>query len=393
MSDRRPARARKIVDYTKFGDPDNFDDDFADLTPPPAKKQKTGKEAQKKGGEVKDKKKSTKRAPLSEKVYERELQEALELSLLDSQGSTPIDVEDDDDDFKPKTNKKAVSTKVDKVKPETEKNPNKNEILCVVDVIEKKTSKPEDREVDRQNEGKKDEKVTEDESEIKNLTDVKDASHKVLCEIQHNKTDGNDSDGIVVLDNEEEQTTGRGGRRRSASKVKVILDDSDDDDGSEFGVEDDDDSSDDDYDEENDSDFDCGSKKKKAPANKKAAPAKQTKQTKTTKTASKTNSVTPKPATGLKTTKSGCSKPSIKSALSSPAVVPRPAVKSPACRPNISSPVVRSVPKWNPPGAAGNTSSPSSAMCIKSPSSGMRVGLSRNQRVKSLHPGLTVKNA
>lgn len=52
--------------------------------------------------------------------------------------------------------------------------------------------------------------------------------------------------------------------------------------GSDFSVDEaDDDSSDDDYDEENDSDFDCGSKRKKAPVNKKAsAVRKQTKQTK-----------------------------------------------------------------------------------------------------------------
>ena len=41
--------------------------------------------------------------------------------------------------------------------------------------------------------------------------------------------DGNDSDGIVVLDDETDQVTGRGGRRRSASKVKVTLDESDED--------------------------------------------------------------------------------------------------------------------------------------------------------------------
>lgn len=49
-------------------------------------------------------------------------------------------------------------------------------------------------------------------------------------------------------------------------------------------------------------------------------------------------------------------------------------------------------------GSAGNVKSPLVGTSIKSPSSGlsikspgMRVGLSRNQRVRSLHPGLTLK--
>lgn len=376
MSDRRPARARKAVDYAKFAGPDDFDDDFADLTPPPSKRAKTSssKDLQKKATTNTDKKKPTKsRTPLAEKVYERELQAALELSLIASQSSTC----DDDEDFKPKSNKKS-----NVIKPEKEKI-NKtpvtstpyedlNDVICTVEVNKDKNINSID--IEKLDNGSEKTETVHAEHNVEN--------HQILQEIQRNKSDGNDSDAIIVLEDEEE--LGKGGRRKSATKAKVIYDDSEDND-SEFSADDEeeDDPSDDDYDEDNDSDFDCGSKKKKKEVNKKAVTPKPTKQTKTnvvTKTAASS-----KPGSKTKNSVSVVSS-------KGPAITARSTVKSPVSRSAMSSPIVRTVPKWNPPGSVESVKSPGGSVSLQSPSSGgMRVGLSRNQRVKSLHPGLTLK--
>ncbi|XP_063401118.1 RAD51-associated protein 1-like isoform X1 [Mytilus trossulus] len=382
MSDRRPARARKSVDYAKFAGPDDFDDDFADLTPPPSKRAKTSssKDLQKKATTNTDKKKPAKsRTPLAEKVYERELQAALELSLIASQSSTC----DDDEDFKPKNNKKSNVIKTEKEK--INKTPvtstpfdEVNDVICTVEVNKDKNINSVDIE-GLDNSSEKTETVHAEHNV---------GNHKNLQEIQRNKSDGNDSDAIIVLEDEEE--LGKGGRRKSATKAKVVYDDSEDND-SEFSADDDaeeEDPSDDDYDEDNDSDFDCGSKKKKKEV-KKAVTPKPTKQTKTnvpTKVAAAS-----KPGASSKA-KTPMPVVSSKGPLNSPAITARPAVESPVNRSAMSSPIVRTVPKWNPPGSVESVKSPGGSVSLQSPSSGgMRVGLSRNQRVKSLHPGLTLK--
>lgn len=63
-----------------------------------------------------------------EKVYERELQAALELSLIESQSSNC----DDDEDFKPQNNKKSSVIKIDKDKP------NNTELTCSDKITEVK---------------------------------------------------------------------------------------------------------------------------------------------------------------------------------------------------------------------------------------------------------------
>lgn len=63
-----------------------------------------------------------------EKVYERELQAALELSLIESQSSNC----DDDEDFKPQNNKKSSVIKIDKDKL------NNTELTCSDTITEVK---------------------------------------------------------------------------------------------------------------------------------------------------------------------------------------------------------------------------------------------------------------
>uniref|UniRef100_K1R558 RAD51 interacting motif domain-containing protein n=1 Tax=Magallana gigas TaxID=29159 RepID=K1R558_MAGGI len=64
-------------------------------------------------------------------------------------------------------------------------------------------------------------------------------------------------------------------------------------------------------------------------------------------------------------------------------LAPRP---SPVRRPALSSPSTR----WNPPGPAKQKNS--DATSIQSPTSGLRLGLSRNMKLKPLHPNLKVQH-
>ncbi|KAK3612499.1 hypothetical protein CHS0354_024469 [Potamilus streckersoni] len=93
MAERRSNRAKKSVDYSKFGDGDDIDDDFRDSTPPPSKKQKIS--SKEKNEKKKDssstandnKKRVNSRASLKDDIYDIELQAALELSMSESQSS------------------------------------------------------------------------------------------------------------------------------------------------------------------------------------------------------------------------------------------------------------------------------------------------------------------
>ncbi|WAR02399.1 hypothetical protein MAR_008957 [Mya arenaria] len=91
MSERKSIRARKAVDYGKFGGGcSDDDDDFADCTPPVPKKAKlsSNKENKMQKPDKQSKVKETKsRKSVQEKVFERELQEALQLSMSQSDGS------------------------------------------------------------------------------------------------------------------------------------------------------------------------------------------------------------------------------------------------------------------------------------------------------------------
>ncbi|KAL3843241.1 hypothetical protein ACJMK2_021183 [Sinanodonta woodiana] len=93
MSERRSNRARKSVDYSKFGDGDEIDDDFRDSGSPPSKKQKvSSKEKNEKKKEStptanEKKKRVNNRSALKDNIYEMELQAALEMSISESQSS------------------------------------------------------------------------------------------------------------------------------------------------------------------------------------------------------------------------------------------------------------------------------------------------------------------
>ncbi|KAI1888391.1 hypothetical protein AGOR_G00184660 [Albula goreensis] len=68
-------------------------------------------------------------------------------------------------------------------------------------------------------------------------------------------------------------------------------------------------------------------------------------------------------------------------------VTKKPAATSPVCRPAVShSPGGGRLPKWNPPGQIGRSPNTPQSVQVKSPGQGLRLGLSRLARVKPLHP-------
>ncbi|XP_070978227.1 RAD51-associated protein 1-like isoform X2 [Oncorhynchus clarkii lewisi] len=79
-----------------------------------------------------------------------------------------------------------------------------------------------------------------------------------------------------------------------------------------------------------------------------------------------------------------------RSPTAKPASVPkRSPAASPVSRPAVSgSPAGGRIPKWNPPGHVGRSPGSSQSAPVKSPGQGLRLGLSRMVRVKSLHPSV-----
>ncbi|XP_019641351.1 PREDICTED: RAD51-associated protein 1-like isoform X1 [Branchiostoma belcheri] len=96
---RRSGRAHKKVDYSRFGgnEENDSEDDFADFNPPAKKKKITGeqKETKKKestkktsSSKTSEKTKKEQRLSLEEKLYQRDLELALQLSKQDTPSSS-----------------------------------------------------------------------------------------------------------------------------------------------------------------------------------------------------------------------------------------------------------------------------------------------------------------
>ncbi|XP_041367811.1 RAD51-associated protein 1-like isoform X2 [Gigantopelta aegis] len=301
MSERRSDRSRKQIDYSKFGDGGHDDDDFADSFSAPKKKKTTIKEnskvkkVEKRPAEEKIEKveKKRERANPKDKIFDNELQIALEVSLSEAQiCSQPKDVSQEQD-VESKINEHSVSPK----------------------------------------------KCEEDEISLieENVTDEPPAKRRRAAS-SNNKDD------------------------QDYTAEEISDDDDDDDDDENFDVSND----------ENDSDFDCGdtkSTKKKSKVLKKTQPS-----SKKSKAASTPKAREVAPAQKTKTTP-----------VRTPTSVPRPAKDSPAVG------LAAQKQVWNPPNSSDSCKTPLGGMSVKSPTSGIRIGLSRNQRVKPLHPSLKIQ--
>ncbi|KAK0049306.1 RAD51-associated protein 1 [Biomphalaria pfeifferi] len=371
MSERRPIRNRKSVDYSFDSD---SDDDFANSTPPPLKKQKATKTSDK-NTKIKDQnfdteveKLETKSSdpskkittPLSEKVYERELQKALQLSLCDAKQIEEVAVVHT---YKNSDHKNATDTKT------RERN-----LHPISTILEKNLMS---------------EISTHDESSFINTKSQPSSSTKLIGTVM--------DESIEVL---EESNSKKLPQRQSkktniaATKKPVLSEDN-----SEELENDSDEETD--YDEDS-SDEDFGKKKKTASKTK--ALSSRSKSTKTVKNVTPTKSKKPKQSKPIKiTTNTLCSetnKIAASSVVVSSEIRSESFSVSPARRKNTqtsaSMPTVKMInpptvlsSRWKPPALASKRCS-NSVPTVKSPTTGLRLGLSRNQNLKPLHKSFKV---
>lgn len=342
-------RSKKRVDYSQFGIQDEDDDDFAEFTPPASKRIKTStSKTDAKSKEPKTNKpkegrgdrKSLNRSAPSDEAFESELQLALEMSRSESQEvkeESPLLESNKENQLQ--------------VEMEDEKAEENHDVSSSAGMIPDTASN-----------------ICDINSEKNNLCKPATVINKSDDEIEVLATD-------VIEDVKP--------RRSSATKKIKNQEESDfEDDMEDISSYDEDDDDDDSYDGE-DSDFDDCKKKNKSKAKKSVKSSTATKAKAATVKA-------PKPASSKQASKSTVSKPSVKpsgsktpSTQTAKSLVPRP---SPVRRPALSSPSTR----WNPPGPAKQKDS--DATSVQSPTSGLRLGLSRNMKLKPLHPNLKVQH-
>uniref|UniRef100_A0A8C8VKW0 RAD51 associated protein 1 n=1 Tax=Pelusios castaneus TaxID=367368 RepID=A0A8C8VKW0_9SAUR len=315
----RPVRRnKKVVDYSQFGDFENDDEDFACVSAPlnkksrvvPTERNREKKEKQKKPHKEVNpvlKKTPSKRIPLDDKLYHRDLEVALALSVKEPSA----------------------------------------------DILEVK---------DSQEQGIKNCAAIE-------LENVGSSSLLSNCSADSGLlgpdqvTDGNDGS----LSSHRRSIAAS----KTVSQQKLLIDDSDErdhaDDYEPEYISDEESEGDSDFSEEDDEEF--AAKKKKTRENKRKE-IKLKVQTKKEKKPSKARINT----TGITEAKSQ----SAQKKSSSPEPIGKPLYTS--------SPSTDKKPKWIPPAASGCNNNPMGRISVKSPSHGLRLGLSRLARVKPLHP-------
>ncbi|KYO44695.1 RAD51-associated protein 1 isoform X1 [Alligator mississippiensis] len=309
--DRPVRRNKKIVDYSQFGDLENDDEDFASIPAPLNKKSKkelNDTKREKKENQKRPQKEVTslqtktsgKRIALDDKLYKRDLEVALALSV------------------------KQQSAEVFEVQDSQEQGI-------------KKCAAPELENAD---------------------------SSLVLS---------NCSVDSVVLD--------AGMQRRAVSKVisqqKLQTNDSDDgasaDDYEPASISDEESESCSDFSEDDEEDF-AVKKKKKI----------KEKIRKETKVKVQTDREKKLPKSRVNSTVSASR---VVHTKSEPTLKKIPGSSEPVGQPlHTSSPSTDKKPKWTPPAASGSSNNTLKGVSVKSPTQGLRLGLSRLARVKPLHP-------
>uniref|UniRef100_A0A8C3B8V5 RAD51 associated protein 1 n=1 Tax=Cairina moschata TaxID=8855 RepID=A0A8C3B8V5_CAIMO len=316
----RPVRrSKKVVDYSEFGEDD--DEDFACIAAPLSKKSRTQLKEPKK--EKKEKQKIThkeltpfqtqapsKRISLDDKLYQRDLEVALALSVKEKPTNI-LEVQNSEEQGKKieSENRRPVFTN------------------CSVD------------------------------SELLGLDQVlHDDIPRSGCR------------------------QGTAASKALSHQKKSLTVDSDDrehdTDSERESVPDEESEDDSDYNEDDDEDF--AIEKKKTKGNKK-----ETKQKRQGEKEKKT------PTSKINITVSPVVPPSLVTELKSEPTQ-MSSSSEPIGRPlHASSPVTEKKPKWIPPAASGSTNNIGKYASVKSPTHGLRLGLSRLARVKPLHPSAT----
>ncbi|XP_029639088.1 RAD51-associated protein 1 isoform X2 [Octopus sinensis] len=395
--------SRKNISYASaFGNEDSGDEDFRQTKAPPSKRSKpTAEEKSKKSnsqssssGEGKSKQK---RKKLDDKLFERELKLAMEMSMQEiGTGLKEEPQNKDASDFQDTPVKNSASERVESLKLSRHDihSPPKSPSHVAPPLLHK---------------------------EIEECIPKNSVKQSAMPSLPRAPAMRGPSDEIeylgTVTDEEESKNSVRLRRtsgRTARKKIQIEPDSSEDEANSDFQEEEEEDESDEEFEE------DCDYGKKSTKRNKKTAKNTKTKKdinsvNKKSTTAKRKQTVNKSPSsskrgnpdnskstpsepsssveshksTNTDTTKvattSGKSQPSVPSLIS----VKKPLVtQSQICNlsPSLSSKLPIKQPIWNPPGKA---TSSTSSLKVTSPSGGIRIGLSRNQKVKSLHP--TVK--
>uniref|UniRef100_A0A4W5QP49 RAD51 associated protein 1 n=2 Tax=Hucho hucho TaxID=62062 RepID=A0A4W5QP49_9TELE len=342
----RPSRKTKLVNYSDFQDLAD-DDDFASVKAPPSKK---NKESVKEPAQEKSKKSSSKassqetgsqpighkdRKPLDEKLYDRDLEAALTLSLLKT-----TEINEEQCSYNPETYvKNQLQRDGENLDPSLRLSNCSVDInLLGLDQITNDRGSP----CTPSRQRKAASKATEQQRSMPKDGD-EDYNPK---ETPDSESDADFSDPAESDD--DEFTVKKPEKKKRNTKEKTA--------------------------------------KKKQPKAKPQAASKEEKKpskpsktkphltgTPSLKTLTLGRSPTAKPASVPKRSPGT-------SPVSRPAVSGRPAVSS--------SPAGGRIPKWNPPGHVGRSPGSSQSAPVKSPGQGLRLGLSRMVRVKPLHPSV-----
>ncbi|KAF4114855.1 RAD51-associated protein 1 [Onychostoma macrolepis] len=340
----RPSRNKKAVNYTDFKDDD--DEDFACVKPPPKKARTAIKDPDSERNlkttsappnEVVDltSSGSRKRESLEDKFYERDLETALSLSLLDSsrtQDGEPTTKTDDRDSSQPPQCSPPIlihcSAEDSHLVSEGQPRPDSPPVLsnCSIDgrslglnlisIDASPTSVSKQKETSE-----------EQRKPLKEKKDNRDDE-----DYQPQNTPDSESDADFTEEDESEDETFTMIKKKKVVKQKT---------------------------------------EKKAPP---AAKNKMEKKDKKPMKASKAKGSAPSPAI--------CRSPAAPVSGQKAAPTTPPLSKPAVC----SSPAGARLPKWNPPGLLGRSPGASQNAHVKSPGQGLRLGLSRMARVKPLHP-------
>lgn len=407
-SSRRSSRARKPVTYPGC---DLSDDDFADTTPPPPKKAKTGIKT--------SKLKTTKtfknvepfldldsalrskktRKPPSEKLFDRELEQALQISLLETSGSQDsVPPEEVPPTLSPIKNCKDSLNNTGQEPPSLIMSENSQQSTKIdIDVCKSQPTNILKTKVAIASESKEDGLIKAKRSSLP-YTRVMDNSIEILEEnVEHkNKKSGksclnNSKKMIIKSDSEEEETS------------DFAPSDCDSSDGDDSDTKDSSDGSQD----ESDEDFSRKSKQKNNSCKKVVTSFKRN--TSKLDNDRKIQPGDPKELSDKQNKKSSRAKPCVSAiskqtttvTTSNKRIPPKPGPPKSPLKQNRSSTVSPSInqhkqfsspscltAQWKPPAPANQNTSNQST--IKSPSSGLRLGLSRNMKVKPLHSSVKV---
>ncbi|XP_039523727.1 RAD51-associated protein 1 isoform X2 [Pimephales promelas] len=340
----RPSRNRKAVNYSVFQDDD--DEDFTCVKPPPKKARTAVSERNHKTTSASPNEVviltspgSRKRASLDDKLYDRDLETALTLSLLSSprtQDGEPTTKTDDCDVSQPNQCSPPVlihcsadASHIDDSHPHPDLPPVLSN--CCIDgrslglnLISLDASPTN---VSKQTDASKEQKKT-----------LKEKDNKVDEDYQPQNTPDSESDADFTEEDESEDET------FTVKKIKVV----------KLKTE------------------------KKAPPPVKDKKEKKDKKPTKAPNASKAKTSAPSPAI--------CRSPA--APVSGLKKTPNtPPISKPAL---CSSPAGGKLPKWNPPGLVGRSPGASQNAPMKSPGQGLRLGLSRRAPIKPLHQNAAV---